>query len=356
MTDFQEPHRRRVGRGRAADANINPSNTNDIVGTTPAPRRPRPSDAIAAAKAAFPAWSRSDPAGALRDPEEGVGRDPGPQGGARPAAVARGGQDACRRHRRGDARRPDLRLLRRRGAAPRRRAAASRAARHRGDDHARAGRRRRHDHAVEFPDRHPGLEDRAGARLRQHGGVQAGRPRAGLRLGARRHPRTAPACPRACFNLVMGRGSVVGQAILEHPGRQRDLLHRLGRDRPQGAPRPASADRMRRFQLEMGGKNPLVVLDDADLKTAVECAVNGAFFSTGQRCTASSRLIVTRRHPRQVRRRPDRAPEGPRRRRRAEGRHAYRPGRRPEPARPGPEVHQHRPRTRAPSWPGAASC
>ena len=42
----------------------------------------------------------------------------------------------------------------------------------------------------------------------------------------------------------------------------------------------------------MGGKNPLVVLADADLKTAVECAVNGAYFSTGQRCTASSRLIV----------------------------------------------------------------
>jgi aldehyde dehydrogenase (NAD+) len=51
-------------------------------------------------------------------------------------------------------------------------------------------------------------------------------------------------------------------------------------------------DRMKKVQLEMGGKNPLVVLDDADLKTAVECAVNGAFFSTGQRCTASSRLIV----------------------------------------------------------------
>jgi aldehyde dehydrogenase (NAD+) len=50
---------------------------------------------------------------------------------------------------------------------------------------------------------------------------------------------------------------------------------------------------MRKFQLEMGGKNPLIVLDDADMKTAVECAVNGAFFSTGQRCTASSRLIVT---------------------------------------------------------------
>ncbi len=43
----------------------------------------------------------------------------------------------------------------------------------------------------------------------------------------------------------------------------------------------------------MGGKNPLVVLDDADLDVAVDCAINGAFFSTGQRCTASSRLIVT---------------------------------------------------------------
>jgi alpha-ketoglutaric semialdehyde dehydrogenase len=45
--------------------------------------------------------------------------------------------------------------------------------------------------------------------------------------------------------------------------------------------------------LEMGGKNPMIILDDADLKTAVDCAVNGSFFSTSQRCTASSRLIVT---------------------------------------------------------------
>src|SRR5690606_17229674 len=50
---------------------------------------------------------------------------------------------------------------------------------------------------------------------------------------------------------------------------------------------------MKRLQLEMGGKNPLVVLDDADLDLAVDCAVNGAFYSTGQRCTASSRFIVT---------------------------------------------------------------
>jgi alpha-ketoglutaric semialdehyde dehydrogenase len=50
---------------------------------------------------------------------------------------------------------------------------------------------------------------------------------------------------------------------------------------------------MKKVQLEMGGKNPFVVLDDADIKVAVEASLNGAFFSTGQRCTASSRLIVT---------------------------------------------------------------
>ncbi|HCV40913.1 MAG TPA: aldehyde dehydrogenase family protein, partial [Pseudomonas sp.] len=46
-------------------------------------------------------------------------------------------------------------------------------------------------------------------------------------------------------------------------------------------------------QLEMGGKNPLVVLDDADIEVAVACALDGAYHATGQRCTASSRLIVT---------------------------------------------------------------
>ena len=60
---------------------------------------------------------------------------------------------------------------------------------------------------------------------------------------------------------------------------------------------------MRKFQLEMGGKNPMVVLDDADLEVAVDACLNGAFYSTGQRCTASSRLIVHGRHPRPLRQR-----------------------------------------------------
>ena len=55
----------------------------------------------------------------------------------------------------------------------------------------------------------------------------------------------------------------------------------------------AAVKRRARIQLEMGGKNPLIVLDDADLDNAVNCAVQGAFYSTGQRCTASSRLIVS---------------------------------------------------------------
>jgi len=97
--------------------------------------------------------------------------------------------------------------------------------------------------------------------------------------------------PRGVFNLVMGRGSVVGQAMLDH--KQIDAVTFTGSVATGQRVAAACAARMRKFQLEMGGKNPLVVLDDADLKIAVECAVNGAYFSTGQRCTASSRLIVT---------------------------------------------------------------
>ncbi|HYC25599.1 MAG TPA: aldehyde dehydrogenase family protein [Roseiarcus sp.] len=98
--------------------------------------------------------------------------------------------------------------------------------------------------------------------------------------------------PKGVFNLVMGRGSVVGEAMLAH--KHIDAITFTGSVSTGRRVAAACAEHMRKFQLEMGGKNPLVILDDADLKTAVECAVNGAFFSTGQRCTASSRLIVTK--------------------------------------------------------------
>ena len=99
--------------------------------------------------------------------------------------------------------------------------------------------------------------------------------------------------PKGVLNLVMGKGSVVGQALIDHP----DIVAisftgSVTTGRRLAASCVASTP-MKKVQLEMGGKNPLVVLDDADLDIAVTCAMNGAFFSTGQRCTASSRLIVT---------------------------------------------------------------
>ena len=97
--------------------------------------------------------------------------------------------------------------------------------------------------------------------------------------------------PPGVFNLVMGRGSVVGETLINHPDVA--AISFTGSVQTGRTIAAACAAGMKKFQLEMGGKNPLVVVDDADLKVAVECAANGAFFATGQRCTASSRLIVT---------------------------------------------------------------
>lgn len=97
--------------------------------------------------------------------------------------------------------------------------------------------------------------------------------------------------PKGVLNLVMGKGSVVGQAMLDSP----DIagITFTGSTGTGKRVATASIEHNRKFQLEMGGKNPMVVLDDADLTVAVEAAANSGFFSTGQRCTASSRLIVT---------------------------------------------------------------
>lgn len=96
--------------------------------------------------------------------------------------------------------------------------------------------------------------------------------------------------PAGVFNLVIGRGGV-GQAIVDHP--DVDGLSFTGSQSVGAGVAMGAAKRQARVQLEMGGKNPLVILDDADLERAVMVALDGSFFSTGQRCTASSRLIVT---------------------------------------------------------------
>lgn len=100
--------------------------------------------------------------------------------------------------------------------------------------------------------------------------------------------------PGGTFNLVMGDGQLVGDQIARDERVNAVTFTgsvATGRKVAQACTGRLGA--MAKFQLEMGGKNPLVVLDDADIDVAAACAIQGAFYSTGQRCTASSRLIVT---------------------------------------------------------------
>ena len=96
--------------------------------------------------------------------------------------------------------------------------------------------------------------------------------------------------PNGLFNLVLGSGGDIGNKIATHPDivaitftGSVEVGKKLYKD---------SSPMLKKMQMEMGSKNPLVVMEDADLKTAVSCAANGAFGGTGQKCTASSRLIV----------------------------------------------------------------
>lgn len=99
--------------------------------------------------------------------------------------------------------------------------------------------------------------------------------------------------PAGVLGLVMGSGATVGQRIVEHPGICAITFTGsvpTGRRIAAGA---ISGETMKKIQLELGGKSALVVLDDADLDNAVDTAIDGAFYATGQKCTASSRLVVT---------------------------------------------------------------
>jgi len=96
--------------------------------------------------------------------------------------------------------------------------------------------------------------------------------------------------PQGLFNLVLGSGEDIGNKIATHP----DIIAisftgsvDVGRQLYHDA-----APSLKKMQMEMGSKNPLVVMDDADLNTAISCASNGAYGGAGQKCTASSRLIV----------------------------------------------------------------
>ena len=95
--------------------------------------------------------------------------------------------------------------------------------------------------------------------------------------------------PPGVFNMLFGRGAM-GDALVKHP--DVDGVSFTGSQAVGAQVGVAAMARQARVQLEMGGKNPLIILDDADLERAVAIALDGCYFATGQRCTASSRLII----------------------------------------------------------------
>ena len=96
--------------------------------------------------------------------------------------------------------------------------------------------------------------------------------------------------PKGVVNLVAGSGAKLGKALISAP--QLKAVSFTGSCQIGQWLHTEASQRRLRIQLEMGGKNPTIVLADADFNAAVECVVNGAFFSTGQKCTATSRAIV----------------------------------------------------------------
>ena len=260
---------------RPPTANRNPSNVGDVIGEYAQADAAQARAAIAAAKRAFPAWA----AGSIQERSnilDRVGtRNPRAQGRARPPPVARGRQDAARRRRRGGARRAHLQVLRRRGAAPRRREAAVGAPGHRRRGDARAGRRRRPHHAVELSDRDSGVEDRAGARVRQHGRVQARRSRARMRVGAGRNPGEGGHSRR---RVQPGDGTRLGRrrGAGERSRRRGDQLHGLGRHRPRASPRRRSRG-WRSSSSRWAARTRSSCWTTPTCATAVNAAAQGAY-------------------------------------------------------------------------------
>ncbi|PLT30633.1 alpha-ketoglutaric semialdehyde dehydrogenase GucD [Peribacillus deserti] len=96
--------------------------------------------------------------------------------------------------------------------------------------------------------------------------------------------------PQGVLNFITGSGSVIGQGLIDHP-----LLNAItftgSENVGKGVAKSASA-RGIKYQLEMGGKNPVIVTKEANIDQAVEAVISGGFRSSGQKCTASSRVIV----------------------------------------------------------------
>ncbi len=101
---------------------------------------------------------------------------------------------------------------------------------------------------------------------------------------------SAVGLPEGVLNFITGSGSIIGQGIVEHP--QVNAITFTGSETVGKGVITSAAERGIKSQVEMGGKNPVIIAKDADLDQAVEAVISGAFRSTGQKCTATSKVIV----------------------------------------------------------------
>src|SRR5205807_9340020 len=98
--------------------------------------------------------------------------------------------------------------------------------------------------------------------------------------------------PAGVFNLVTGVGPVVGEAIAAHP--DVDMVSFTGSTRAGKRVQELASQTVKRVALELGGKSPNLILDDADLAKAVKAGVGAAFLNSGQTCSALTRMLVPR--------------------------------------------------------------
>ncbi|WP_166040473.1 aldehyde dehydrogenase family protein [Sphingosinicella sp. YJ22] len=275
--------------GAAAGESLNPSNTNDVVARYPAGGKAEVDAAVAAARAAFPAWADASPEvrsdlldkvgstimarakelGQLLSREEGKTIAEGTGEVMRAARIFKYfAGEALRRHGRTlDSTRPGI------DAATYREAVGV--------------------FGLVTPWNFPiAIPAWKAAPALAFGNTVVLKPASPTPATAHALAAIIHECgaPAGVFNLVIGDGKV-GQAIVDHE--EVDGISFTGSQGIGARVAEGAVKRQARVQLEMGGKNPLVVLDDADLDRAVACAIDGAFYGTGQRCTASSRVIVT---------------------------------------------------------------
>jgi len=96
--------------------------------------------------------------------------------------------------------------------------------------------------------------------------------------------------PKGIFNLIHGRGDIVGRAMSQHE--DLEMISFTGSTRAGIDIQKHAADNIKRVSLELGGKSPNIILEDADLEKAVEMGIKQCFFNTGQSCSSPTRMLI----------------------------------------------------------------